>query len=78
MQTIEISKMSVAQRLQIMEDLWDSLRAEEEINPPNWHEEVLAARIKKIQSGKTTFITLDTLKRKNEYKKHSCIIRSRK
>jgi len=64
MQAIEISKMSVAQRLQIMEDLWDSLRAEKEINPPNWHEEVLASRKKNIKSGKTTFITLDELKRK--------------
>ena len=64
MQAIEISKMSVAQKLQIMEDLWDSLRVEQEINPPNWHEEVLAARKKNIQSGKTTFITLDELKSK--------------
>ncbi|MFK5893003.1 MAG: addiction module protein [Pseudomonadota bacterium] len=56
--------MSVAQKLQIMEDLWDSLRTEQEIDPPNWHEEVLADRTKNIQNGTTTFITLEELKRK--------------
>ena len=47
-----------------MEDLWDSLRVEDEINPPNWHEEVLIARKKKINDGTTTFITLEELKSK--------------
>ena len=64
MQAIEISKMSVTQRLQIMEDLWDSLRTGQEIDPPNWHEEVLAARTKNIQNGRTTFTSLQELKRK--------------
>jgi len=64
MQAIEISKMSVAQRLQIMEDLWDSLRTEQEIDPPNWHQDVLAVRKKNIQNGTTTFTTLEELKSK--------------
>jgi len=64
MLAIEISKMSVTEKLQIMEDLWDSLRTEQEINPPNWHEEVLASRKKNIQNGATTFITLEELKTK--------------
>ncbi len=64
MHAIEISKMSVAQRLQVMEELWDSLRIEQEIEPPNWHKEILATRKNKIQDGTTTFKTLEELKRK--------------
>ena len=65
MKALEISKMSIVERIQTMEDLWDSLRSEQgKIEPPQWHEDVLKARQKKIESGETTFITLDELKSK--------------
>lgn len=55
--------MSIVERIQTMEDLWDSLRSEsEEINSPKWHEEILVARKNKIKNGETKFITLDELK----------------
>jgi putative addiction module component (TIGR02574 family) len=67
MKTIEIKKMSVIERLQIMEPLWDSLLDEEsEIESPQWHREIIEERKRKIQNGKAEFISLEELKAKNK------------
>ena len=67
MTNAEISKMSVLERLQTMEAIWDSLTRESaEIKPPKWHEEMLSDRKEKIESGKAKFISLEELKSKNE------------
>ena len=59
----EIKKMNVSEKLQAMENLWDSLISDDsEIESPAWHEELLAARKKKIESGKAKFKTLAELK----------------
>ena len=66
MTTVEISKMSVLERLQTMEALWDSLTHEQvEITSPDWHGDILSARAKKIESGKAQFKSLEELKSKN-------------
>jgi putative addiction module component (TIGR02574 family) len=63
----EISKMSVQERLQTMEALWDSLTHDAvEIKSPKWHEEILLERKEKIDNGKANFISLDDLKSKNK------------
>ncbi len=63
MDTIEIKKMSVIERLQAMETLWDSLVEEEsEIESPQWHREILEERKNKIENGKAEFISLEELK----------------
>ncbi len=62
----EISKMSVLERLQTMEALWDSLAGEPvEINSPKWHEEILSDRAEKIGNGHANFISLEKLKSKH-------------
>ena len=62
----EISKMSVLERLQIMEALWDSLTREPAgIESPKWHEEILSDRKEKIESGNADFISLEELKSKH-------------
>lgn len=62
----EISKMSLQERLQTMEALWDSLIHESvEIKSPEWHEDILLERTEKIKNGKASFISLDELKSKN-------------
>ncbi len=62
MDTIEIKKMSVIERLQAMEALWDSLLDEEsDIESPEWHREILEERKRKIENGKTEFISLEEL-----------------
>jgi len=62
----EISKMSVLERLQTMEALWDSLTREPSgIKSPKWHEEILSDRKEKIESGNANFISLEELKSKH-------------
>lgn len=63
MNTTEIKKMSIAERLQIMEALWDSLLDEEsEMESPGWHEDILEERKRKIKEGKAEFISIKELK----------------
>ncbi len=62
----EISKMSLQERLQTMEALWDSLTHEYvEMKSPEWHEDILLERKEKIKNGKASFMSLDELKSKN-------------
>ncbi len=67
MTTLEISKMSVLERLQTMEALWDSLIHEKtERVSPSWHGETLSERAKTIEDGSAQFKSLDELKLKNK------------
>jgi putative addiction module component (TIGR02574 family) len=59
----EVSRLSKAERLQAMEWLWASLSKEQEdVQSPEWHREVLAARQAKVESGEAQFLTVDQLK----------------
>jgi len=61
----EVKKMSLEERLQAMEILWDSLTNEEyEIESPGWHKGILKEREKKIRDGKAEFISLEKLRSK--------------
>jgi putative addiction module component (TIGR02574 family) len=58
-----IERMSVTERLQVMDQLWDSLsRYGDEIPSPDWHQDVLADRKRRAQSGEAKFLTLDQLR----------------
>jgi len=66
--TLPIDKMSTTDCIQAMEDLWDVLTHEKnEIESPSWHENILNARKKRIESGKAKFLTIEDLKQ--QYKK---------
>ena len=59
----EIDKMSVTERLRAMDQLWDSLtRDSDEIPSPDWHQDVLADRKARAQSGEAKFLTLAELR----------------
>ncbi|VAX35902.1 hypothetical protein MNBD_UNCLBAC01-1115 [hydrothermal vent metagenome] len=59
----EIKKMSIVERLQTMEDLWNVLCHEEKgVDSPEWHREILEKRNEMMKSGKAEFITLEQLK----------------
>ncbi len=63
MKTSEIKKMSIIERLQTMEAIWDSLLHEDtEIESPEWHQDVLDERRKIIEAGNAKLISLDELK----------------
>lgn len=59
----EVSRLSKAERLQAMEWLWASLSKEQQdIESPEWHVEVLAARKAKVDSGEAQFLSIAQLK----------------
>ena len=59
----EFKKMSTVERLQAMEALWDSMLYENQIiDMPEWHEDILKERKKKITAGTAKFIYLADLK----------------
>jgi len=68
MNIANFKKMSTTERLQVMEALWDSLLYEnEKIESPQWHEQILEERKKKIANGKAKFISLEDLKATREH-----------
>jgi hypothetical protein len=59
----QIGKMTVAERLQTMEQFWDSLcRNEGEVPSPHWHGNILADRKARSERGEARFLTLEQLK----------------
>ena len=59
----EIQTMSLTERLQAIEMLWDSIASSpDQVQSPAWHESVLSERLKKIEAGEGKFLTLDELK----------------
>jgi hypothetical protein len=59
----EIKSMSSTQRLQTMELLWKSFSgSEHEVQSPDWHGEVLAGRLAKVEAGDGNFLTMPELK----------------
>lgn len=65
MSTTEIEKMTLSERLEAKELLWDSLsRDASAVESPTWHGEILAERLEKIARGEAVFLTLDEVKRR--------------
>jgi putative addiction module component (TIGR02574 family) len=59
----QIERMSITERLQAMDQLWDSLnRYDDKVPSPAWQEEVLADRKTRAQRGEAKFLTLDELR----------------
>ncbi|MBI9037421.1 MAG: addiction module protein [Bacteroidales bacterium] len=52
---LPLSKLTSAQKLDLMETIWDDLtRDEKTIESPAWHEAVLIDRNKALSAGKVT------------------------
>ena len=63
MKDTDFKRMSVDERLRIMESIWASLSHESEsIESPDWHGNILAQRKAKLESGDAKFISLEILK----------------
>ena len=59
----ELERMSVTERLRAMDQLWDSLnRCDDKIPSPDWHRDVLAERKALAQSGEAKVLTLAELR----------------
>jgi len=63
--TLPLDQMSVEEKIQTMESLWDSLLHENsEIASPDWHGEVLAEREAAIERGEAHFEDWEAAKEK--------------
>ena len=64
-QAAEIEQMSLEERLQTLELLWASLaRTPDAVPSPDWHGEVLAPRLAKVEQGEGEFLTVAQLKQR--------------
>ena len=63
--TLRLDKMTVRDKLQALEGIWDDLgRSAKGIPSPSWHADVLRAREKRIQQGSSRFTDWAEAKRK--------------
>ena len=61
---LNLGNMSTADKLRLMEDLWQDLTTEDpEIASPPWHGDVLVERDRLISSGEEQFIDWDVAKK---------------
>ena len=62
---ISLDKMTVADKLALMERLWADLsRHPENVPSPQWHGDVLAQRMAAVRDGRTDFVDWDDAKRR--------------
>ncbi len=62
---LELEKLSVKDRMILLEKIWSSLKQESDnLESPSWHEDVLAERRRKIESGEAEYVTLEELRRR--------------
>jgi putative addiction module component (TIGR02574 family) len=61
----EISRMTVRERLRVIQQLWESIpSADSAVKSPAWHEKVLDSRKQKVVSGKAEFLSLEALRKR--------------
>jgi hypothetical protein len=63
LQAADIERMGMEERLQVMELLWASLaRTPEAVPSPEWHGDVIAARLAKVERCEGEFLSIAQLK----------------
>lgn len=63
--TLPLDKMSVEEKIRVMEAIWDDLcRRAEAVQSPDWHGEILAEREAAIERGEDQFEDFETAKEK--------------
>jgi len=63
--SLPLEKMSFAEKLHVMEQLWDDLcQTPEAIPPPEWHEQLLRERTKRLQRGESSLTDWSEAKEK--------------
>ena len=62
--TKPLEEMSVAEKIQMMESLWDDLcQKPDDIESPAWHQAILAQREESLGTGEDAFEDWDSAKR---------------
>ncbi len=61
---LQIDQMTLEEKIQTMEALWDDLcRREEDVPVPQWHKDILDERRRLIERGQAQFIDWETAKK---------------
>ena len=64
MTATDIRQMTVPDKLRLMEALWQDLsRDDAEISSPEWHGEILAERVRLVESGEEIFMDWEMAKK---------------
>lgn len=62
---LQIDRMTIAEKLRIMEELWDDLRSRAEGVPvPQWQKDLLDERERLIETGEAQFGDWETAKKR--------------
>ncbi len=62
--TLDLGAMTTADKLQLMDELWQNLSAEvPAIDSPSWHGDVLAERERLVAAGDEVFIDWEDAKK---------------
>lgn len=60
---IDLESMSIDEKMELMESIWNDLSADEHANlSPDWHKKTLEERKIDLNSGKAIVQTLDAVK----------------
>lgn len=61
--SLPLSQMTSAEKIMIMNEIWDNLlRNSEDIPSPEWHKDVLSARSELVKNGMAHFQDFDSVK----------------
>ena len=62
---LQIDQMTMAEKLRIMEELWDDLRSRAgDVPMPQWHKDLLDERERLIETGEAQFDDWDAAKKR--------------
>jgi hypothetical protein len=62
---LQIDQLSLEEKLEIMEALWEDLRSHAELMPvPQWHKDVLDRRERMLENGEASFEDWDSAKKR--------------
>ncbi len=58
----EIRRLPLAEKLQVMEAVWDDLARRDEVEVPEWHKQLLDERERMVESGEAKFVDWEEAK----------------
>jgi hypothetical protein len=61
--SLPLDKMTVEEKLRIIETVWEDLKRNHEIPTPEWHLEILREREQLLDEGKSEFVGLEEFKK---------------
>ena len=63
MSIAEVKQLSFAEKLQVMEAIWEDLRAQaDRVGVPQWHQDLLDERRKAAEEGREKILEWDSVK----------------